>query len=373
MATEDQAKIRELKVIHTSYFGIAGNVILTVLKGIVGFMANSIAVILDALNSLTDALSSIITIIGAKLSNRRPDKMHPFGYGRIEYLTSMVISVIILYAGISSLVESIKKIISPADPDYSFVTLAVIIAGIVIKIFMGIYVKGVGKKINSQPLVASGIDALYDVALSAGTLVAALLSMFFNINIDGLIGAIISVVIIKGALDLLREAVNSLIGERMDPEFTNSLKEYISGFDGVNGVYDLAIDSYGPDKKVGSVHIEVNDNMSAKQIHELTRKISNGVYENYQTILTLGVYADNTTGEFAPMKEKLKEILLAYPEVLQMHGFYVDEGIKTCYFDLVIDFKQDSNKVASEILSSLKETYPDFTFEPVLDVNVSDV
>lgn len=373
MAAEDPVKTREKKIIHTSYFGIVGNVILTILKGIVGFMANSIAVILDALNSLTDALSSIITIIGAKLSNRRPDRMHPYGYGRIEYLTSMVISVIILYAGISSLVESIKKIINPADPDYSFITLAVIIAGIVIKIIMGIYVKGVGKKIGSQPLVASGIDALYDVALSVGTLVAALLSMCFKINIDGLIGAIISIVIIKGALDILRDAVNSLIGERMDPKFTNDLKDYINGFDGVHGVYDLSIDSYGPEKKVGSVHIEVDDNMTAKQIHELTRKIAKGVFEKYQTILTLGVYAENTTGEFAPMKAKLKEILLAYPEVLQMHGFYVDEGIKTCYFDLVIDFKQDSQKVANEILDTLKENYPDFTFEPVLDVDVSDV
>lgn len=366
------AKERERKIIHTSYVGIGGNVLLVIFKMAVGLLANSIAVVLDAINNLTDALSSVITIVGAKLSNRRPNKAHPYGYGRIEYLTSMVISVIILYAGITSLFESVKKVIWPGEPDYSTITLIVIIAGIAIKVVMGIYVKRVGERINASPLVASGKDALFDSVLSAGTLLAAILSLGFGINIDGIIGTLISAVIVKGGFDILRESVDSVLGERPDPELSHELKAFIKGFDGVQGVYDLSIDDFGPNRSVGSVHIEVPDNMTARGIHVLTRRISEQAYVKFGIILTVGVYAANTTGKFGEMRKKLEGYIAECPEIVQMHGFYVDEDEKICTFDLIVDFDHDAQKTADKIKNEMRESYPDYTFDAVLDTDVSD-
>lgn len=365
-------KDRERKIVFTSIVGIIGNLLLTAFKLVAGILANSIAVILDAVNSLTDAGSSIITIIGTKLSNKKPNKEHPYGYGRIEYITSMAISVIILYAGFASLIESIKKIASPETLNYSALTVVVIVVAVITKIVMAIYFDRRGRETNSSPLIASGKDNMFDAVLSGGTLLSAVLSMVFDLNIDGIIGAIISLVIVKAGFDILRESVNSVIGERIDPKFAHDLESFIGSFEGVHGVYDLTIDSFGPTESIGSAHIEVDDDMRASQIHELTRKIVLAVYEKFGCLLTIGIYASNTTGEYAEVKRTLKHILSAFPEVLQMHGFYVDSQTKTCYFDLVVDFDHDADATADKVIKQMKAAYPSLTFATVLDHDISD-
>lgn len=367
------AKERERKIVKTSIVGIIGNLLLTLFKAFVGVLANSIAVLLDALNSLTDALSSIITIIGTKLSGKKPTKEHPYGYGRLEYITSMAIAVIILYAGFSSLVESVKKIIWPEVLSYSTLTLIVIIASVIAKIVMGIYFNRAGKATNSSPLIASGKDNMFDAVLSAGTLLSAILSLAFDLNIDGIIGALISVFIVKAGFDILREAVNSVIGERVDADYAHKMESFIRGFEGVHGVYDLSIDSFGPNQQVGSVHIEVDDNMRASQIHELTRRIVLAVYDKFHCLLTIGIYASNTTGEYAEMKTALKKIIVKQPAVLQMHGFYVDSSTRTCYFDLVFDFDHDAETISDSIIRQMKELYPSFSFATVIDHDISEI
>ncbi|WP_251198601.1 cation diffusion facilitator family transporter [Anaerotardibacter muris] len=371
-ATESPVKARERKIVFTSFVGIAGNLLLTAIKLVAGILANSIAVILDAVNSLTDAGSSIITIIGTKLSNKKPNKEHPYGYGRLEYVTSMAIAVIILYAGIASLVESVKKIIWPEALSYSTITVVVIIIAVVTKIIMGIYFNRAGHAVNSQPLIASGKDNMFDAILSGGTLVSAFLSMVFNLNIDGIIGAFISLFIVKAGIDILREAVSSVIGERVDTDYAHQLEAFISSFEGVHGVYDLSVDNYGPNERVGSAHIEVDDNMRANQIHELTRSIALAVYRKFNCIITIGIYASNTTGEYAEVKTSLEKLIKKHPEVLQMHGFYVDSKTKTCYFDLVVDFDHDAEATADEVISKMKAAYPSLTFATVLDHDISD-
>ena len=185
-------KSRNAVIIRTSIIGILANVFLAAFKAVVGFASNSIAIVMDAVNNVSDAASSVITIVGTKLAGKEPDRKHPFGYGRIEYLSAMVISILVLYAGITAFVESVKKIINPDTPDYSAVTLIIVAVAVVVKIILGRYVKGVGKKVNSDSLVNSGEDATLDSIISASTLVAAAIYLIFHISLEAWLGAIIA-------------------------------------------------------------------------------------------------------------------------------------------------------------------------------------
>lgn len=248
---------RDKKIIQTSIVGIIVNLILVLFKAVIGILVNSIAITLDAVNNLTDALSSIITIIGTKLAGRAPDKNHPYGYGRIEYFSSVIIAVIVLWAGITSLQESFPKIFTPDVTSYTTVSLIIVAVAVVVKFVLGRYVKGVGESINSQALVASGSDAFFDSILSLSTLVAAIISILWNISLEGILGVIISLVIIKASIEMLQETVNSMIGTRVDLELSRKIKERVESFDSVHGAYDLALHNYGPEDVMGSVHIEI--------------------------------------------------------------------------------------------------------------------
>ena len=248
---------REKTIIRTSIIGIIANVLLAAFKAVVGLMANSIAIVLDAVNNISDAGSSLITIVGTKLAGREPDKKHPFGYGRIEYLSAMIISVIVLYAGISSLIESVKKIIHPQAADYSALSLIIVAAAVVVKILLGRYVKRVGQRVNSDSLINSGQDASLDSIISASTLAAAAIYLIFHISLEAWLGAVISIVIIKSGIEMLRDTISKILGEHNDLELARQIRQTITGFDGVQGVYDLVLNNYGPDNWNGSVHIEI--------------------------------------------------------------------------------------------------------------------
>ena len=298
-------RTREKTIIRTSIIGIAANVLLAVFKAVVGLMTHSIAIVLDAVNNISDAGSSLITIIGTKLASREPDKKHPFGYGRIEYLSAMMISVIILYAGITSLIESVKKIISPSKPEYSAVSLVIVAVAVVVKIVLGRYVKDVGKKVNSDPLINSGEDAALDSVISASTLAAAAVFMLTDLSLEAWLGAAISVVIVKSGLEMLGGTVSQILGERSDPELAKSIKQTVTGFDGVQGAYDLVLNNYGPDAWNGSVHIEVPDTFSADRLDRLIREIQIAVYSKHQVLLTaVGVYSVNTKDDEIIAAEK---------------------------------------------------------------------
>ena len=208
---------REKIIVRTSIIGIVANIFLAAFKAVIGLMSNSIAIVLDAVNNISDAGSSLITIIGTKLAGREPDKKHPFGYGRIEYLSAMVISVIVLYAGVTSLVESVKKIITPETPEYTTTSLVIVGIAVLVKIVLGRYVKSVGLKVNSDSLVNSGEDATLDSVISASTLVAAAVFLIAGISLEAWLGAVISLVIVKSGIEMLKDTVSRLLGERNDP------------------------------------------------------------------------------------------------------------------------------------------------------------
>ena len=372
----DIMKDRQQVIMRTSLIGIAANLALAAFKAGVGILTHSIAVVLDAVNNMSDALSSVITILGTKYAAKAPDKKHPLGHGRAEYLTAMLIAVLILYAGITSLVESVKKILQPEVPEYTTVSLLIVAAAVAVKILLGRYVKKTGESVNSDSLIASGEDAILDSVISASTLAAALLYIWFGLRLEAWLAAVISIVIIRSGIEMLRETLSRILGERVDADIACGIRRTIASFDEVKGVYDLLLHSYGPDTLVGSVHIEVPDTMTAGEIDALTRRIQSKVIAEHKIVLTtIGVYALNTgDDEAAAMRSEITGLVMSRKEVLQMHGFYLDPETKHVSFDVILDFAApDRTQVYHEICEEMKEKYPNYTFRITLDVDVADL
>lgn len=364
---------RSKQIVKISIQGILVNVFLVIFKIIIGALTKSIAIILDAVNNLSDALSSIITILGTALSNKRPDKKHPYGYGRIEYFSSVIIGIIVLLAGISSMRESILKVLNPTKAHYSSIAIIIIIASVLVKFFFGQYVKRRGEKLNSGSLVASGLDAVSDSFLSLSTLAAALISIFFHMDLEGYFGVLISLFIIKTSVEILRETIDDMIGTRADPEITKKLKKRILKYEDVLGVYDLTLHNYGPNKIIGTVHIQVKDSLDARDIHRITRKITMDVFNDYGIILTIGIYASNDSGEYGEILRYITNLTKKQNNILQVHGFYVDEKEKNISFDLIFSFdEKNPQKIIEEIVSELKKEYPKYTYNIILDTDFSD-
>ena len=366
---------REKTIIKTSIIGIIANVFLAAFKAVIGLMTHSIAIVLDAVNNISDAGSSLITIVGTKLAGREPDKKHPFGYGRIEYLSAMIISLIVLYAGVTSFVESVKKIISPETPEYSVVSLVIVGVAVVVKIVLGRYVKSVGTKVNSDSLVNSGEDATLDSIISASTLVAAVIFMLFGLSLEAWLGAIISIVIIKSGFEMLKDTISQILGERSDPDLAKSIKQTVTEFEGVEGAYDLVLNNYGPDAWNGSVHIEVPDTYSADQLDRLIREIQMAVYSKHQVILTaIGVYSINTKDDEAKaIEQKVREIVFSHEHVLQMHGFYLTKETNNIRFDVVVSFDAPNRRdTYKQIIDDVQKAFPDYQLQIALDTDFSE-
>ena len=366
---------RKKIIVRTSIIGIVANVFLAAFKAVIGLMTNSIAIVLDAVNNISDAGSSLITIVGTKLAAKEPDKKHPFGYGRIEYLSAMIISVIVLYAGITSFVESVKQIIHPETPDYSAVSLIIVAVAVVVKILLGRYVKSVGEKVNSDSLVNSGKDAMLDSVISASTLVAAGIFLIFHVSLEAWLGAVISIVIIKSGVEMLRDTISRILGERNDTELARGIHETVMSFPDVQGAYDLVLNNYGPNTWNGSIHIEVPDTYSADRLDQLIREITMKVLAEHHVILTaIGVYSVNTKDEeVIRARRQVEEIVFSHQHIRQMHGFYLLKDRKTMRFDIVISFDAGDRKaVYNEVIADVQKAFPDYELQVAMDTDFSE-
>lgn len=370
------AKERNRVIIRTSIIGIIANVLLAAFKAFVGILSNSIAVVLDAVNNLSDALSSVVTIVGTKLAGKLPDREHPLGYGRIEYLSAMVVSGIVLYAGITAGVESVKKIIYPEKPDYSAAALLIITVAILVKIALGRYVKAKGRKVNSNALVASGSDAMNDAILSTSVLASAILFKFTGISLEPFVGAVISVFIIRSGLEMMTDTLNEILGKRADKALTDRIKKLLTDEPEVRGAYDLLLNNYGPDRNLASVHIELPDSMTVREVDRLTRKLEERVYRETGVILTgVSLYSHNTSDdEAARIQNDVQKRVLAHDWALQLHGFYVDLEAKEMQFDVVMSFEIPPKEGLNTLYEELHQAYPDYriAIAPDIDVSVSD-
>ena len=365
---------REKTIVRTSFLGIGANVLLAAFKAFIGIVSNSIAITLDAVNNLSDAFSSVITIVGTKLAAKPADKKHPFGYGRLEYLSAMVISVIILYAGVTSLVESVKKIISPAEPEYTLPSIIILSVAVIVKIVMGLHVKSVGQKVNSDSLVASGKDAIMDSVISIATIIAAIVFIFTGFKLEAYLGLIISIMIIKAGFETMKETISEILGERASEDLIKGIKESVLSVDGVLGVYDLVLNNYGPDSFVASVHIEVADETTAVELDKIQWKISEKVYLNHGiSIAAIGIYPSNTSNtKTSQIKNQLKTLLADYPEVIEMHGLYLNDEDKFFRMDIIINFDaKDRYGLYKEIYEKVCTMLPEYKVIVNLDLDFS--
>ena len=380
MEQENNAKThprqnRDKVIIRTSIIGIATNILLAAFKAVIGLISNSIAVTLDAVNNLSDALSSIITIVGTKLAGKKPDRKHPYGHGRVEYVSAMAVAGIVLYAGIASAIESVKKIINPQKPDYLPVSLVIIAVAVAVKIILGTYVKAKGKAVNSGSLTASGSDALFDAVLSASVLVSALIYIVTDVSLEAWVAAVISIFIIKAGVEMMGETLDQILGARADKELTARIKKLLKSDDRVRGAYDLVMNNYGPDINYASVHLELPDSMTVREVDEMTRKMESLIYRETGVILTaVGVYSFNTGDDAAAeVREDVLKIVMSHEWALQLHGFYLDSETKDMRFDVVLSFDVKPREALMILYEEMQKAYPDYTIQIVPDVDITDL
>lgn len=364
---------REKVIVRTSVVGIATNILLVAFKSVVGISSGSLAIVLDAINNLSDVLSSVITIIGTKLATRTPDKEHPLGHGRIEYISAMVVAAIVLYAGFTAFVESVKKIFNPITPDYSAAALIVVASAVAVKIVLGLFVRARGKKVNSSTLTASGIDALFDALISTSVLLSAVFYLLTGICLEAYLGVVISLFVIRPGYKLMKSTLDEILGKRIDRELLADIKQTICEDESVFGAYDLILHCYGTDNYIGSVNVEIPNVMTADQIDAMERRIADRVYEKHGVILAgIGIYSMNTADdEIKGMRSDISRIVMSHDSVLQIHGFYVDLQKKAIYFDIIIDYaSKNREKMYSHIYNEIKNRYPDFTLKIDVDIDI---
>ena len=377
MAEKDLNQLNEERnklIVRTSIIGILANVLLAGFKMVVGLFAHSIAIILDAVNNLSDVLSSLVTIVGNKLANKAPDRKHPLGHGRVEYISALIVSAIILYAGVTAAIEAVKKIINPETPNYTTVTLFIIAVAVVVKIVLGLFVSKQGKKANSGALEASGKDALFDAVISASVLASAIIYLTTKVSLEAYVAVIISIFIIKAGIEIMAETISEILGKRADADLTKKVKEILNREPEVRGAYDLLLNNYGPNKNYASVHLELPDTMTVDEVDVLTRKLEMNVYKETGIILTgVGVYSYNTSDtEVAHIRNEVQEMVMAHDWSLQMHGFYLDTEKHTMRFDVVMSFDIDPKEGIDIIRKEVGEAYPEYELNIIADVDIAD-
>ncbi len=364
---------RETTIIRASAIGILANLVLAAFKAFIGLATGSIAVILDAVNNLSDAMSSVTTIIGTRLAGKAPDKKHPFGYGRIEYLSATIVAVIVLYSGITSAVESVKKIFHPEAATYTDISLLIIAVAVLVKLLLGTYVQHQGKKVNSDSLVASGADAKFDAILSLSVFVCALLSRFTGLSLEAYVGVLIAAMIIKSGIEMIGKTTGEMLGERAPGELSKGVKAVLEEDDHVRGAYDLVLNNYGPDQYIASVHIEVPDTMTACEIDDLSLKLSRDVYQKCHVILAaIGIYASNTANPASKaMRIAVEALAKEIDGILQVHGFHVSG--KQVKFDVVVDYAaKDKDALVAHMQELCRKKWPDYSFQVNQDFDFSD-
>lgn len=370
-ATEDQ---RNDLIVKTGAIGIAANVVLSAAKAAIGFASGSLAVVLDAVNSLTDAVSSVVTIAGVRLAAKSADKTHPMGYGRVEYLSALVVATAVFATGIVTLRDSVLKIMDPTLATFNWVAVVVIVLSIAVKVVLGYYTKAKGKETRSEALVASGVDALFDALVTGATLVGMAVTMIWHVTIDGWVSALISLVVLKSGWDMLRDITSEILGERIDPELSHTLREEIEAFPDVIGAHDLFLDSYGPSTIIGFIHLEVPANMNAMEIDKLSRKITHMVYRKHHIVLTCGIYgADPDDPDWQAFNEAVHRTVEAHDGVVSTHGLFIDREHGHVGLDVVRDFSvKDVDAFKQSIVDDLKAIDPSYEYHVTIDVDYSD-
>ncbi len=361
-------KVRDAYGYLGGLVGIIVNLILFATKLIIGIVLNSIAVTADAFNNLSDVASSVITILGFKLASKPADKEHPFGHGRLEYISGLIVSFLVMLVGFEFIKTSFDRIVNPSKVLFNIIPFILILVSIGFKLWISGFNKTIGKTIKSSALEASSFDALSDVISSSCVALSLLLSRWIDFAIDGYIGVLVSFFIIYAGYSLIKETMNPLLGEAPDETLVKGLREKLLSYDHITGAHDLVIHNYGPGRCMGSVHAEVPCDISIVKIHEIIDKAEKEISEEYDLHLVIHMDPINTDDEEVTCSRlDLLNVLEYFPIIKSIHDFrIVGEGEhKNLIFDAVIDFnpsftEHDELKLEEDINKELKKCCPHY-------------
>jgi len=351
---------RDGVITTTSGMGIVANLLIALVKMIAGTIASSIAIISEGVNNLADALTSILTLIGSKLATKHPDEKHPFGYGRIEYLTSLAVSALIIVSGAKVLKSAIKLIFKPEEISISYLSLAIVAVTAVIKYFLGSYTVKMGKKIGSGSLEAVGGECKGDSFASLITIVAAVVFILFKLNIDAYAGVITSLLIIKAGGEVLLDTISELIGRPGKKELAQQLYHEIRNTKGIINAVDLMLHNYGPDAYSGSVNVEIDHSANIGDVYDYLHALQLRIMHEYHVTLVFGIYAvDNDSPTSKNLREYIAQFVRNNEHVKSYHAVYIEKKTNKVYCDLIVDYElRDWDKLRSEFIEYMSKKYP---------------
>lgn len=338
----ENPKIRQKYGTLSSIVGIICNVLLFLIKYAMGTLSHSISIVSDAFNNLSDCAGCLVTLLGYKMASKPADKNHPFGHGRMEYLTSLIIAALIIFVGIELLKNSVEKIINPVEIRFSFAVLFSLVFSIAVKLWMAVFNAELGKKINSSVLTATAKDSKSDVIATSATLIALICSLFTALPVDGVMGLLVSVFILKSGYDIVKDTVDELLGKPADPEIINHIKEYVLKNDKIIGIHDLIIHSYGPGNMIGSCHVEVKSNKSFTEVHDIVDSIEREIHNNLNILMTIHMDPIEVNDMLTNKCKKLvNNIIHSIDSSLDLHDFRIVSGEShtNLIFDLVVPFE----------------------------------
>ena len=341
--TEDP-KVRTRYGMLSGVVGIICNLILFLSKMLIGLLTNSISVMADAFNNLSDAASSIIGFVGAKMAGKPADEDHPFGHGRIEYISAFIVAFLVIQVGFSLFKTSVGKIIHPEEMVFQPVSVVILLLSVAVKLWMGLFNKKLGKQINSSVMLATSADSLGDVLATSATIVSILVYGILGWNIDGIVGLCVSAVVLLAGVNIAKDTLEPLIGAPIDHQLYTEISNYVESFDGIVGTHDLIIHNYGPSRSMASIHAEVPNDVDIQISHEIVDRIEQEAYKRFHISLVIHMDPVETKNEqYLKLRQLLNEVLDEVDSRLQFHDFRMVNGKEriNLIFDLVVprDYK----------------------------------
>ncbi len=352
---------REGIVTVTSGLGIAVNLLIAAVKVVLGLLTASIAIVSEGVNNAADALTSILTLVGTKLSRKHPDEKHPFGYGRVEYLTGLVISALILFTGAEVLISSVKLIFHPEELSVSLLSILIVAVSAVVKFALGIYTIRMGRKAGSAALEAVGAESRNDSFASAITILSAAVFLLFHVSVDAYAGVLTSLLILKAGFDALKETVSDLIGRPGERELAEKLYQEIREADGVLSAADMMLHNYGPEAWSGSVNLEIDHEKSVGEVYRTLHALQLRILQEHRVTMVFGIYAvDNDHEETRQVRKTVGSYVQAHDHIRGFHAVYLDPDSDRLYCDLVVDYAlQDWDGLREDFTACMQRAFPD--------------
>ena len=362
---------REGVVSATSLLNVVVNALISLLKIVIGILASSIAIISEGVNNASDALTSILTLLGTKLAGKAPDSKHPFGYGRIEYFTSLIISSLILVGGIEMLISSIRLIFNPEKLNVSFLSLLIISVSAVVKYLLGNYTISKARSVDSQALEAVGVECRNDSFVSLVTIAVAVIFLLFNYSLDAYAGVFTSVLIIKTGLEILFNNISQLLGQKADKELVSKLYKEIRKTKGVINAVDMILHNYGPDRYTGSCNVELDHKMKVGEVYDFLHELQLKIMHKYNVVLVFGIYAvDNDSKDAKKLRKEVAQFVKKKEHVISFHAIYLDKKTNKLYCDLLVDHElEDWDQLRKDFNEYMHNLYPDKIIELTIDTD----